>query len=75
MARNIFILKITLKTVAGIVFDLRNESDEIWGCWTKTFLSNKTKCQFRLILYPHELKIENFGQNRSPRAGKLATFV
>jgi hypothetical protein len=43
MARNIFILKITLKTVAGIVFDLRNESDEIWGMLDKNFFVQQNK--------------------------------
>jgi hypothetical protein len=32
-------------------------------------------CQFRHIMTPLALKIENFGQNKSSRAEKLAIFV
>ena len=60
--------------VADIVFDLRNEFHAnrmkfgIWG--TKRFLR-----QFWTILTPLVLKVENFGQNKSSRAEKLATSL
>ena len=74
VSQNIFISKTNIKPVADIVFDLRNE-----------FHANRMKfgvfvekiffCQFWPILTPLVLKVENFGQNWSSRAEKLATSL
>ena len=71
---NMFISKINLNLIADIVFDLRNEfhaNRMKFGTWgTKRFLR-----QFWPILTPLVLKVENFGQNKSSRAEKLATTL
>jgi hypothetical protein len=75
-----FISKINLKAIAGIVFDLRNEFHanrmKFGISGVKSF-----KRQFWPILNLLVLKIENFGQNKSSREkkigkiGKLATSL
>ena len=74
VSQNFFWSKINLNHIADIVFDLRNEfhanrisfSDFV----EKIFLR-----QFWPIFTPLALKIENFGQNWSSRAEKLATSL
>ena len=74
VSQNLFQSKINLNLIADIIFDLRNEfhanrmSFGVLG--TKSFLR-----QFWPILTPLVLKIENFSQNWSSRAGKLATCL
>ncbi len=61
-----------MNLIADIVYDLRNEfhaNRMKFGTWgTKRFFR-----QFWPILTPLVLKVENFGQNKSSRAEKLAT--
>ena len=74
VAQNIFISKFNLKPVADIVFDLRNEFHANRMCFgvlgVKSF-----KRLFWPILNPLILKIVNFAQNKSSRAGKSATSL
>ena len=74
VAQNIFISKFNLIAIADIVFDLRNEFHanrmKFGVLGLKSF-----KRQFWPILNPLILKIVNFAQNKSSRAGKSATSL